>query len=120
MQQAVTYQQRSRELLAKAYSELDDDLGQASGKGWGAAAAIIKAAAEQRGLFHRNHNALHIVIDSLARETGDQDLRRLFAVASSLHVNFYENLYSRQWVESSIQDVEQFVAKVEALLSPNP
>ena len=116
MQQAATYRERSRDFLAKAYAELDEDLAQASEKGWGAAAAIIKAVAEQRGLYHRSHNALHQIIDGLAGETGDQDLRRLFSVASSLHINFYENLYGRQWVESSIQDVEQFVAKVEALL----
>ena len=117
MQQSATYREQSREFLDKAYAELEQDLGQACEKGWGAAAEIVKAVAEERGLYHRSHNALHRIINGLTNETGDPELRRLFAVANYLHVNFYENWYDRQWVESNLQDVEQLVTKVEALLS---
>ena len=120
MQQAATYQQRSHELLAKARAELDADLAQAGEKGWGAAASIIKAVAEQRGLYHRTHRALYEIVDALVRETGDDDIRRLFAVASDMHINFYENEHSRRWVEASIGDVERFVGKVEAILASTP
>ena len=120
MQQAATYQQRSRELLARAYSELDTDLAQAGEKGWGAAASIVKAVAEQRGIYHRTHRALSVIVESLERETGDVNLGRLFDRASALHQNFYENLYDRRSVEIRLRAVQQFVEKTESLLSSSP
>ena len=117
MQQAATYQQRSRELLAKAWTELDDDLGQASEKGWGAAAEMVKAVAEQRGLYHRTHRSLYEIVDALVDETGDAELAELFVTASGLHFNFYENQHNRTIVAAGIQAVERFVAKAEALLT---
>ena len=117
MQQAVTYQQRSRELLAKARAELDTDLAQAGEKGWGAAAEMVKAVAEQRGIYHRTHRALSEIVDALVRETGDEDLRRHFDSASALHQNFYENWFPLEGVQGRLQDVALFVARVEALLS---
>ncbi len=120
MQQAVTYQQRSRELLAKAYAELDDDPAQAGEKGWGAAAAIVKAIAVERGLYHQSHRALYDIVGSLVDETGDTEMGALFTAASGLHVNFYENWSNRTVVATGVQAVERFVHKVEALLPPNP
>ena len=120
MQQSMTYQQRSRELLAKARAELDTDLAQAGEKGWGAAASIIKAVAEQRGLYHRTHRSLYEIVDALVDETGDAELAELFVTASGLHFNFYENQHNRTIVAAGIQAVERFVAKAEALLSPSP
>ena len=117
MQQAATYQQRSRELLAKAWTELDDDLGQASEKGWGAAAEMVKAVAEQRGLYHRVHRALYEIVAGLVRETGDDDIRKEFASANELHHNFYENWFDRDNVEVRLGDVERFVGRVEPLLN---
>ena len=120
MQQAATYRERSRELLANARAELDTDLAQAGEKGWGAAASIVKAVAEERGLFHRGHRGLSVIVEALEQETGDEDIRRGFAVASDLHINFYENQHSHPWMEASIEDIERFVGRVEALLSSGP
>ena len=48
-----TYQQASQRFLAQAKEELAaGDLQQASEKGWGAAAQMLKAIAEQRGWEH--------------------------------------------------------------------
>ena len=116
MQQAPTYRERSRDFLNKAYRELDEDLPQASEKGWGAAAEIVKAIAEERGWAHRGHRELQTTVNRLRNETGDGDLQRLFAIASELHRNFCENWYDRVAVESGIQDVERFVDKMESLL----
>ena len=116
----MTYQQRSHELLAKARAGLDDDLGQASEKGWGAAASIVKAVAEERGLFHRGHRALYEVVGWLIDETGDAELGVLFGAAGDLHHNFYENWSNRTVVETGIQAVERFVTRVEILLNSNP
>ena len=47
------YQQASEHFLAQARQELaDGDLPQASEKGWGATAQILKAIAERRGWEH--------------------------------------------------------------------
>jgi hypothetical protein len=118
MQRAATYQEQSRLNLAQAYEELDD-LAQASEKAWGAAAKMVKAVAEQRGWAHDKHGFLHRAVFDLAVETGDADLRRLFSVANDLHTNFYENGFDRDQVMTLIQDVEQFVGKMERLLPPS-
>ena len=120
MQQAATYRQRSRELLAKARAELDTDLAQAGEKGWGATASIIKAFAEQRGLYHRTHRALHDIVGSMVEETGDAKFGVLFGAATGLHTNFYENWSNRTVVETGIQAVERFVTRVEILLNSSP
>ena len=89
---AQTYQTASRHLLAQGREELYlGDVRQASEKGWGAAAQMVKSVAEQRGWEHRNHAALFNVISRLVAETGDGDIRRLFQVANALHINFCEN-----------------------------
>ena len=55
-QQTQTYRERSRALLAEAREELGaGDLEQASVKGWGAAAQMVKAVADERGMPHEHH-----------------------------------------------------------------
>ena len=50
------YREDSRRLLDQARRELETgDVRQASEKGWGAAAQIVKAVAEKRGWRHRGH-----------------------------------------------------------------
>ena len=120
MQQTPTYWERSRDFLAKAYRELDEDLAQASEKGWGAAAEMVKAIAEERGWEHQTHRVIQTAVTRLRREIGDPHLRVQFASANELHINFYENWYDREDVELRIQDVERFVDKVESLLAGGP
>ena len=68
-----------RDFLASARTHLAaDDLLQASEKGWGAAAQMVKCAAEDRGWIHNGHRQLYLTIDRLADETGDPQLRDLF------------------------------------------
>ena len=118
---AQTYQTASRHLLAQAHIELAaGDTRQASQKGWGAAAQIVKSVAEQRGWEHRNHAALYNVISRLVAETGDDDIRDLFYVAVSLEANFYENWDNAANVAGSLLDMEQFLDKMEPLATPAP
>ena len=91
---------------------------QASEKGWGAAAQIIKAVADDRGLEHSHHRLLIRLTHDLARETEDRDLRTLFGSANILHGNFYEDILNHEEVEEYLQDIAQFIDKVERLL-PN-
>ena len=116
---AQTYQTASRHLLAQAREELAaGDTRQASEKGWGAAAQMVKSVAEQRGWEHRNHAALFDVISRLVAETGDSEIRRLFRVANALHVNFYENWDNAENVAGDLVDVAQFLDKLEPLAAP--
>ncbi len=84
------YRQQSREFLAKARMYLaDDDLHQASEKGWGAAAWMAKAVAEAQGWQYRKHDEFFVVIRQAAALSGDTRLSDLRARANELHGNFY-------------------------------
>ena len=103
-----------RDFLARARAYLaEGDLLQASEKGWGAAAQIVKAAAESRGWAHNGHRQLYDAIDRLVTETGDGDIRAAFNAAGALHTNFYEGWLSREAVEANLDGVAALVAKLE-------
>lgn len=112
------YQQASAHFLAQARRELaDGDLAQASEKGWGATVQILRAVAEQRGWEHSRHRHHLVTVSRLRSETGDGDIRRLFAVARDLHENFYENTMQAFEVEDSLGDVEALFGKLPPLLA---
>ena len=112
------YHQASAHFLAQARQQLaDGDLLQASEKGWGATAQILKAVAEQRGWEHYGHRHYHRIISRLRAETGDGDIRRLFNTASALHENFYENDMETDDVADGLDDVEALMDKLIPLLS---
>ena len=113
----ATYLGQSHRFLSQAFEELDrGDLPQASEKGWGAAAQVVKAVAQERGWRHYSHVSLRRVVDRLYRETGDEELRRQFHFANFLHGNFYENRYSSAVIKDRIQQVGRFVERVEGML----
>ena len=113
-----TYQQASQRFLAQAKQELAaGDLQQASEKGLGAAAQMVKSIAVRRAWQHRNHAALFTAVSRLVNETGDEDISLLFAVANSLHVNFYENWEEADNVGRHLAAVERLLDKMEPLLS---
>ena len=112
------YERTSQHFLEQAKRELaDGDLAQASEKGWGATAQMLKAIAEQRGWDHSRHRHYHRAASRLRSETGDGDIHRLFAVASALHENFYENDMDADLVAESLGDVEVLLAKLAPLLT---
>lgn len=90
------------------------DYVQASEKAWGAASQILKAVASKRGRELRN-GELHKFVSELREETDNQELRRLWQVATSLHQNFYENWLPEKIVKESIEDVKRFVGKLREL-----
>ncbi len=77
---------------------------------------MVKAVAERRGWTHDNHGALYAVVDRLVRETGDQDIRRSFAIASSLHVNIYENWMSAEHVRGGLGDVRRLLEMLHPMV----
>ena len=111
-----TYRDASRLLLAQGRAELAaGDVRQASEKGWGAAAQMVKSIAEERGWPHRSHAALFNAVERLASETGDDDIGRLFHVASALHVNFYENWDNPQSIARGLDDIARLLQKLQPL-----
>ena len=111
------YHAASRELLAQGLDELErGDVRQASEKGWGAAAQMIKAIAEARGWRHSRHRDLYAAVNRLVRETGDSGLRDLFNVAGNLHINFYENWLADETVRDGLSDMERLLDKLEPLV----
>ncbi len=111
------YARRSRRFLSQAADELAvDDLEQASEKGWGAAAQIMKAAAEERGWRHGQHRQLFSIARRLSEEVGDDDIQVLFRVASDLHANFYEGYMPADAIEYSVARVTDFVERVEGVI----
>ena len=106
----------SHELLAKAEESVgQDDLLQASEKGWGAAAHMVKRLAQRRGWQHNGHRELYVTVNRLAQETGDSQLRVLFSVASALHSNFYENWMPKEMVAEDLMQVREFLVKLEQI-----
>ena len=112
------YQQASEHFLAQAREELAaGDLPQASEKGWGATAQILKAIAAQRDWEHNRHRHYHRIVSRLRAETGDGDIRRLFNTASALHENFYENDMQTDDVADGLDDVEVLLDKLVVMLT---
>ena len=113
----LTYREQSKTFLEQAERELrDGDLRQASEKGWGAAAQIVKAAAESRGWEHDHHRLLFEVVSRLSRDNSDREIGRLLGAANFLHSNFYEGGLDEATVAAALEDVARLVEKVEALL----
>ena len=111
------YHEASRHLLAQARSELEaGDVRQASEKGWGAAAQMLKAIAEDRGWEHDRHRHFSRIASRLRYELGDGELYRQFRVAEGLHDNFYEDTLSADDVGLDLADVARLLDKVEPLV----
>ena len=111
------YNAASRQLLAQARAELvRGDILQASEKGWGAAAQIVKAMAEDRGWPHRHHGLLTQAIEALTAETNDDELADRFAIANSVHVNFYEDALSSRTVRRHLDQIEDLADAPESML----
>ena len=115
---ATQYAARGRKFLAQAGEELArDDLEQASEKGWGAAAQMMKAAAAERGWRHGQHRQLYEIARRLAEEVEDQSIYDLFGIASDLHTNFYEGQLAREFVELHLERITVLVERVESVLN---
>ena len=111
-----SYREASRALLAQGFAELAvGDTRQASEKGWGATAQMLKSIAEQRGWEHKGHRLIRRAASRLADETGDAEIRRLYRTASDLHTNFYENLDTAEDVAAGLEDVRRLLDKLEPL-----
>ena len=107
----------ANEFLRKARAHLaEGDLLQASEKGWGATARMIKAVAETRGWRHSSHRDLYRAVDLVAEELSAPRLQTLFRSASTLHQNFYEGWMTEEDVADRLSDVEEIVGRLQAVI----
>ena len=85
------YRLQSREFLERSRRYLaDDDLHQASEKGWGAAAWMAKAVATAQEWQYDKHEHFSEVLYLAGQKTGEQRLNDLRKTANDLHGNFYQ------------------------------
>ena len=106
-----------RQFLRQAQAEFArGDRLQASEKGWGATAHAVKAVAQHRGWQHDGHRYLFEAIDKIYRETDDPQIRDLFRIANSLHMNFYENWQTDDLVQDGVERVGVLLEKLEPLV----
>ena len=110
------YSEQADVFLKQAMEELEkDDLRQAAEKGWGAAAQMIKAVAEQRGWPHRSHRHIVEAASRLSEESGDASIASCFGSARSLHVSFYEGDLSAHLISRHLQDVSTFIRSLRRI-----
>ena len=106
----------SDRLMRHAFEQLDKgDRIQASEKAWGAVAHKIKAIAREReGLVYDEHSQAKVIIHRLSDESPVGDLLWAnFAVAETLHSNFYSDLETDQTLKRSLQSVEQLLKMLD-------
>jgi len=103
------YLKEAKELLQKG------DLVQASEKFWGASALAVKRIAAKRGLKLEKHGSLWNFVNTLSKESGDEDLIIFFGVGNTLHRNFYENEMARETIEVIARKIEKLIEKLKSL-----
>jgi hypothetical protein len=111
----------SRNYLRQAEEELGKgDALQGAEKVWGAAAAALKAVAQERGWNHRYHNHLRSVAFYLAVEWDRPDWNTAFAVFESVHTNFYEHQWYVADVRPRLELVKDFCQAIAHIRPSEP
>ena len=106
------YRQQSRYFLAKSREYLaEDDLHQASEKGWGAAAWMAKAVAERQGWQYQRHDEFFDVMYRAEQAIGNPELKGLTDAANTLHGYFY-----RRRIFLQPDDISYRLDRMETLL----
>lgn len=111
------YLQLNSRYLREAEEYLEKmDLAQASEKLWGAAAEIVKAVAAKRGVELGTHASLWSFVEKWDRENSGLGLIEKFSYAGNLHINFYENWLSREYVARGVGIVKDLAEKMRSLV----
>ena len=116
------YRQQSRVFLTKSHQYLaEDDLHQASEKGWGAAAWMAKAVADAQGWEYKRHDQFNVVLNNARRLTGDARLLGMAGIANNLHGNFYtrKRFLDAESVSLSLDQIAILLEILEPLTETN-
>ncbi len=117
MSETRPYAEQADIFLRQAQEELaNNDLRQASEKGWGAASQMIKAVAQVRRWEHDEHRYLSAVVSELATEDRDEELITCYDLAQELHRTFYEGSTNTFAVTLRLRQVETLMNKLRRYL----
>ena len=120
------YAGMAQNFRASAWEHLDKgDLPQASNKAWGLVAETVKAISAYHGGIIHSHRGIWQVVRELGQlvgDAGDEPTRRWidnsFAVARSLHSNFYEGRSSEHEVIAGLMLCEELSERLYELFGP--
>ena len=111
----------AREFLdrSKAYLQ-QGDLHQASEKGWGAAAHLVKAVAAANNWSYEHHDDFDSVVTNARQRYRQPSLRQYSNSAHALHRNYYKRglLLNADTIEESIGDVEAMLNVLQPFIVP--
>ena len=100
----------SERLIAHAEQELaKGDRLQAAEKAWGSVAHRLKSIAELRGWEYTTHAQVYDIVERLADEQGDDEVKTLFGIAAGLHQNFYSDTRPVPQLKYEIGKVRQLL-----------
>lgn len=113
VQLARQFLQRSKSYLAQG------DLHQASEKGWGAAAHIIKAVAAANGWEYEHHDHFSSVVMNARQRYRQPRLREMSRAAEALHVNYYKRteFLNADLIREDVNDVENMLDVLEPFIT---
>ena len=110
------HMQISRRLIRQADDELrDGDVLQASEKAWGSVVHSLKAIARMRRWRHGGHYQLGVIANRLSVETRQPEMLDYYAIAESLHANFYNDWKPAEVVRRNIESVKTLLAMLWAI-----
>ena len=115
------YRQQARVFLTKSRQYLaEDDLHQASEKGWGAAAWMAKSVADAKGWEYKKHDQFNVVLNNARLLTGDERLPGLRGIANDLHTNFYKRklLLNADAIAVDLEHIATLLDILEPLTEP--
>ena len=113
----------SEAFLSRARGYLaEDDLQQASEKGWGAAAHMVKAVAVAQGWDYEGHAQFFQVMHRAGQSLGDDRLHDWGNSANSLHGFFYmrKMLLNSETIGRNLNAVESLINALEPLVAAAP
>ena len=102
----------AEDFLVRSKTYLDQgDLHQASEKGWGAAAHIIKAVAAANGWEYEHHDQFSKVVTNARQRYRQPRLREMSRAGEALHANYYKrgDFLDAAVIGEDIDDVENMV-----------
>ena len=104
-QRAEYFLQKSREYMAGG------DLHQASEKGWGAAAHMVKAIAATCGWRYESHDEFDTVLEQASTLAGNDRIHDLGNAVHYLHRNYYKRkaLLNPERVRSNLDNVSELI-----------
>ena len=115
------YRQQARDFLEKAKRYLaEDDLHQASEKGWGAAAWMAKAVAVVYRWEYTEHAEFGVVLNNASDLSGNNRLLELRGIAYGLHKNYYfrKRFLSPRSIAHDIDRMAELLDILEPLTTP--